>query len=191
MTKTINQAIGAQIRVERERRQLTGTEFGQRLAEYLGAPGWTRQTVYEAETGRRDFRISDLVAISLAHHIQLYELVEGPKQIEISSGRVVDGERVIDCFSHVVSELPLGRVFRALRVNQELLEAVEDASKNLKKASDRATHVRETLSALFAPNKISVTTHPPSVRVSVPPETVTAMARKAGLLPRPTKARRK
>ena len=65
---TVNQLIGTQIRYLRTKLGLSGVNFGARLETYLGEP-WTRQTVYEAETGKRDFRVEEIFALAKAGNV--------------------------------------------------------------------------------------------------------------------------
>ena len=126
--KTINQLIGGCIRRHRETLRLTGTALGERLEVYLGEP-WTRQTVYEAESGRRAFRASDLIALAMALDVQVGELVDAvaakERQVEIAPNWNLGAQHLLDLF-RMPGEAK-GPSFRALVLNREVLDDLEGA----------------------------------------------------------------
>jgi transcriptional regulator with XRE-family HTH domain len=129
---TVNELIGDRIRRWRTHKKMSGAAFGGRLGPYLGGdpPGWSRQTVYEAEKGERDFRISELIALALALNIQIHDLVDGEdagqKRLEFSPGRFVAAEDLTDLF-RVVDRKTLGPVNRAFQRNRVQLTALQEA----------------------------------------------------------------
>ncbi len=129
-SKTINQLIGERIKQLRTRKRLSGAAFGARLGPYLGAPGWSRQTVHEAEKGEREFRISELVALALAANVQIHDLVDGEavraKRLEISGGNFVSAEDLTDLF-RVLDRKTRGPVHRAFVRNRKQLYALQEA----------------------------------------------------------------
>jgi transcriptional regulator with XRE-family HTH domain len=129
---TVNQLIGERIRKWRTTKKMSGAAFGARLGPYLGGdpPGWSRQTVYEAEKGDRDFRITELVALALALNVQIHDLVDGEavrqKRLEFSPGRFVTAEDLTDLF-RVLDRKTRGPVYRAFRRNRQQLLALQEA----------------------------------------------------------------
>jgi len=123
---------------------MSGAAFGYRLEPYLGEP-WTRQTVYEAETGKRDFRITELVALALAANIQVHHLVDGnaigEKKLELAKGKFLSADDLADLFK-VGERKAQGPVFRAFVRNREQLHA-------LNAAYGSAMETERQLSALF------------------------------------------
>jgi transcriptional regulator with XRE-family HTH domain len=61
----IEAAIGQRIARLRESRQMSLTQLGETLGQYLGKP-WSRQAVHQAERGRRAFTAAELAALALA-----------------------------------------------------------------------------------------------------------------------------
>jgi transcriptional regulator with XRE-family HTH domain len=61
----VEEAIGKQIARFREARQLSLTELGEAMGEYLDKP-WSRQAVHQAERGRRAFTAAELTALAMA-----------------------------------------------------------------------------------------------------------------------------
>jgi len=139
----INQLIGTRIRQLRTKRKMSGAAFGIRLGPYLGEP-WTRQTVYEAETGKRDFRITELIALALAANIQVHHLVDGNaigEKLELAKGKFISAEDLADLFK-MGERKAQGPVFRAFVRNREQLKALQAAWAN-------AAEADRQLSALF------------------------------------------
>jgi transcriptional regulator with XRE-family HTH domain len=60
----VEAAIGRQIARFRETRQMSLTQLGEALGQYLGKP-WSRQAVHQAEHGRRAFTAAELAALAL------------------------------------------------------------------------------------------------------------------------------
>jgi transcriptional regulator with XRE-family HTH domain len=60
----VEAAIGRQIARFRETRQMSLTQLGEALGQYLGRP-WSRQAVHQAERGRRAFTAAELAALAL------------------------------------------------------------------------------------------------------------------------------
>ena len=61
----VEEAIGRQISRLRARRQLSLTDLGEALGQYLDKP-WSRQAVHQAERGQRSFTAAELTALALA-----------------------------------------------------------------------------------------------------------------------------
>lgn len=60
----VEAAIGKQIARLREARQISLTQLGEALGQYLDRP-WSRQAVHQAERGRRAFTAAELAALAL------------------------------------------------------------------------------------------------------------------------------
>ena len=60
----VEEAIGRQISRLRARRQLSLTDLGEALGQYLDKP-WSRQAVHQAERGQRSFTAAELTALAL------------------------------------------------------------------------------------------------------------------------------
>src|ERR1035438_9053178 len=57
-------AIGKQIARFRETQQMSLTQLGEAMGQYLDRP-WSRQAVHQAERGRRAFTAAELAALAL------------------------------------------------------------------------------------------------------------------------------
>jgi transcriptional regulator with XRE-family HTH domain len=60
----VEAAIGKQIARFRETRQMSLSQLGEALGQYLGKP-WSRQAVHQAEHGRRAFTAAEISAFAL------------------------------------------------------------------------------------------------------------------------------
>ena len=60
----VEAAIGKQISHFRETRQMSLTQLGEAMGQYLDRP-WSRQAVHQAERGRRAFTAAELAALAL------------------------------------------------------------------------------------------------------------------------------
>jgi len=61
----VEEAIGRQVSRLRAQRQLSLTDLGEALGQYLDKP-WSRQAVHQAERGQRSFTAAELTALALA-----------------------------------------------------------------------------------------------------------------------------
>ena len=61
----VEEAIGRQVSRLRARQQLSLTDLGEALGQYLDKP-WSRQAVHQAERGQRSFTAAELTALALA-----------------------------------------------------------------------------------------------------------------------------
>src|SRR5207253_686297 len=87
--------------------------------------GWTRQTVYEAEKGERDFRVSELIALAQAAQVQVWELVDAGqgKRVEIARGKTISAESLHDLFKEPGAAK--GPAWRAMLYLGEIVGALE------------------------------------------------------------------
>jgi len=60
----VEEAIGRQVSRLRAQRQLSLTDLGEALGQYLDKP-WSRQAVHQAERGQRSFTAAELTALAL------------------------------------------------------------------------------------------------------------------------------
>ncbi|HZQ49724.1 MAG TPA: helix-turn-helix transcriptional regulator [Candidatus Dormibacteraeota bacterium] len=122
---TINELIGKRLKVERTRLGLSGAKFGERLKPLLGQ-AWSRQRVSEAEAGKRDFRVSELIALARAAEVQVYQLVnaeaEHKSRVTTDAG-VIGAAELFDLFKEPGAAK--GPSFRALAHVNTLLGALE------------------------------------------------------------------
>jgi transcriptional regulator with XRE-family HTH domain len=61
----VEEAIGRQVSRLRAQRQLSLTDLGEALGQYLDKP-WSRQAVHQAERGQRSFTAAEVTALALA-----------------------------------------------------------------------------------------------------------------------------
>lgn len=80
---TVNVLIGKRISYLRVRLKESGAKFGKRLAPYLGEP-WSRQTVWEAENGQRDFRMEEVLALAEAGKVTVQFFLTPPRRTVIN-----------------------------------------------------------------------------------------------------------
>ena len=80
---TLNELIGERMRYYRTKLEISQAELGKRMGGQLGLP-WTRQTVWEAETGKRSFKVEELIALA--------RVVDKPARhfLHLAAGTTVD-----------------------------------------------------------------------------------------------------
>jgi transcriptional regulator with XRE-family HTH domain len=95
----IEDYIGSRIKARRESLDLTLEAVGKALEPHLGNP-WTPQGVWQAENGKRDFRISHLLAFALALDVPLSWLLTPPRDesVTLSTSRELKPNEVRDLF---------------------------------------------------------------------------------------------
>ena len=114
----VEAAIGEQIARLREARQMSLTQLGQELGQYLGKP-WSRQAVHQAERGRRAFTAAELAAIALALDTSIPALfLTDSGQIELP-GQPVSAEDYRAILLYAGDDTPLDGV-------EELIVALHD-----------------------------------------------------------------
>jgi transcriptional regulator with XRE-family HTH domain len=87
----IERAIGQRVKLARQAKGLSLTEFGKLVGEQLATAPWSRQTVLLAERGARDFKISDLAAVARALGVPVPWLLHTPADEPIQIGRTRHG----------------------------------------------------------------------------------------------------
>jgi transcriptional regulator with XRE-family HTH domain len=88
----LEEVIGANIAERRSFMELSQTELGEALGQYLEKP-WSRQAVHTAEKGRRAFTAAELIALALVLEVELPELLAPPmkardEEVELPRGSV-------------------------------------------------------------------------------------------------------
>ncbi|HEX6526674.1 MAG TPA: helix-turn-helix domain-containing protein [Streptosporangiaceae bacterium] len=119
----IEAGIGKQIARLREARQMSLTQLGEALEQYLGKP-WSRQAVHQAERGSRAFTAAEIAALALALETSVPALfLAGAEQIELP-GAVILAEDYQAILLHARDDAPLDGI-------EELLVALHDISQIL------------------------------------------------------------
>jgi hypothetical protein len=131
-TKSLDELIGARLRVAVNQGVGGGAGFRERLAPFVST-AWTRQTLYDACSGRRKFRATDLVAIARATtqpvHYFLEAAAAGIQEVELHPDtEAIDGEELLNLFR---KEEPRDMT-RDMTVG---LAAIEDVMDDLAQAS--------------------------------------------------------
>jgi len=112
----LTEAVGRRVRQAREARGWTQAQLGAALAEHLGE-GWSRPAVSIAESGGRDFRAVELLALALVlgHPVGWFFRPPGDSPVELPGGEVPP---------HVVNMLGSGPSAANPRAFEEAVEAV-------------------------------------------------------------------
>ncbi|MFF1743534.1 helix-turn-helix transcriptional regulator [Streptomyces mirabilis] len=98
----LEEVIGTNIAERRSHKELSQTELGEALGQYLEKP-WSRQAVHTAEKGRRAFTAAELIALALVLEVELPELLAPPlaarhEEVELPRGSV-NGRALSDIVS--------------------------------------------------------------------------------------------
>jgi transcriptional regulator with XRE-family HTH domain len=78
----VEEAIGRQVSRLRAQRQLSLTDLGEALGQYLDKP-WSRQAVHQAERGQRSFTAAELTALALVLDTSVPTLFRADEPIEL------------------------------------------------------------------------------------------------------------
>jgi transcriptional regulator with XRE-family HTH domain len=114
----VEAAIGQRIARLRESRQMSLTQLGEALGQYLGRP-WSRQAVHQAERGRRAFTAAELAALALVLDTSLPALfLTDADRVELP-GRIVSAPDYQGILLSASNEAPLDGV-------EELITALHD-----------------------------------------------------------------
>lgn len=84
MYRTVDEVIGSNIAALRGKR--TQAALGTALAPYLGGEGWTRQTVWKAERGMRQFTPVELLALAAVLDVTVPQLFESAEPVSLPGG---------------------------------------------------------------------------------------------------------
>jgi transcriptional regulator with XRE-family HTH domain len=119
----VETAIGNQIARLRETRQMSLTQLGQALGQYLGRP-WSRQAVHQAERGRRAFTAAELAALALALDTSVPALfLTDAGQVELP-GAAISAEDYRGILLYAGNDVPMDGV-------EELIVALHDIAEVL------------------------------------------------------------
>src|SRR5260370_39302148 len=148
----VETAIGNQIARVRETRQMSLTQLGEAVGQYLGRP-WSRQAVHQAERGRRAFTAAELAALALALDTSVPALfLADTEPIELP-GAALSPEDYRGILLYAGSEAPLDGI-------EELLVALHDIAEilsrpilaRLAKIEEIAEQVSDTAPTADSPN---------------------------------------
>jgi transcriptional regulator with XRE-family HTH domain len=116
-------AIGKQIARFRETQQMSLTQLGEAMGQYLDRP-WSRQAVHQAERGRRAFTAAELAALALVLGTSVPALfLADAEQIELP-GATVSPEDYQAMLLYAGNDAPLDGV-------EELIVALHDIAQVL------------------------------------------------------------
>jgi transcriptional regulator with XRE-family HTH domain len=119
----VEAAIGKQIARFRETRQMSLTQLGEALGQYLDKP-WSRQAVHQAERGRRAFTAAELAAIALVLGTSIPALfLANGEPVELP-GATISAEDYQAILLTTVDDAPLDGV-------EELIVALHDITEVL------------------------------------------------------------
>ncbi|PAZ16585.1 hypothetical protein CLM62_06440 [Streptomyces sp. SA15] len=114
----VEEAIGKQIARLREARQMSLTELGEALGQYLERP-WSRQAVHQAERGRRAFTAAELTALALALDTSIPALFLAEAEHVQLPSKIISSEEYRGALLHGGQDAPLDGV-------EELIVALHD-----------------------------------------------------------------
>jgi transcriptional regulator with XRE-family HTH domain len=119
----VEAAIGNQIARLRETRQMSLTQLGEALGQYLDRP-WSRQAVHQAERGRRAFTAAELAALALALDTSVPALfLSDADQLELP-GATISAEDYRGILLYAGNDAPIDGV-------EELIVALHDIAEVL------------------------------------------------------------
>jgi transcriptional regulator with XRE-family HTH domain len=119
----VETAIGNQIARLRETRQMSLTQLGEALGQYLDRP-WSRQAVHQAERGRRAFTAAELAAFALALDTSVPALfLADADQLELP-GAIISAEDYRGILLYAGNDAPMDGV-------EELIVALHDIAEVL------------------------------------------------------------
>lgn len=86
MIATLEAELGRQLAELRKARGLTQSQLGELLRDFLGGAGWTRQAVWKAEAGERNFTAAELIGLAAALDATVPQLFDFPDAVRMPSG---------------------------------------------------------------------------------------------------------
>ena len=114
----VEEAIGRQVSRLRAQRQLSLTDLGEALGQYLDKP-WSRQAVHQAERGQRSFTAAELSALALALDTSVPTLFRADDELIELPRRTVSAQEYRGILLNRDREAPLDGV-------EELIVALND-----------------------------------------------------------------
>lgn len=90
--RTLEEVIGANVKALRG--EWSMAELGRALAPFVGEDGWSRQTVWKAENGQRQFSPLEIMALAAVLEVTIPQLYETVEPILLPSGRSLPAESV-------------------------------------------------------------------------------------------------
>ena len=114
----VEEAIGRQVSRLRAQRQLSLTDLGEALGQYLDKP-WSRQAVHQAERGQRSFTAAELSALALALDTSVPTLFRADDELIELPRRTVSAQEYRGILLNRDREAPLDGV-------EELIVALHD-----------------------------------------------------------------
>lgn len=142
----VEEAIGRQIARLRTQRQLSLTDLGEALGQYLERP-WSRQAVHQAERGQRAFTAAELTALALVLDTSVQGLFRAEnEQIELPR-RAVSPEEYRSVLLSREKDAPLDGV-------EELIVALHDIGEILSRpALARLARIGRVAEQLAGPER--------------------------------------
>jgi DNA-binding XRE family transcriptional regulator len=157
MRVRLEEVVGQRIRDVRARNGMGQADLGRALAPLLGRP-WSRQAVFAAEKGARDFKIAELVAIARVLRTTVSQLVlPGPdvtgsrqerQAVVFPSGQAITAMELIDAVLSPDVDLDSERG-QVLRTGNDLAEHIVEARSRLLQADEAAARSVDVLTALL------------------------------------------
>lgn len=80
--RTMEEVVGANLTRYREREGISQAELGRRIGQGFGRE-WSRQAVSLAESGKRNFGVTDLVMICQGTHLTMADLLTIPEDWDL------------------------------------------------------------------------------------------------------------
>ncbi|MGV9870571.1 helix-turn-helix domain-containing protein [Rhodococcus koreensis] len=137
--RTVEEVLGAHLRRLREERELSLAEVGEALGKYLGKP-WSPQGVWQAEKGKRDFKLAQLIAFALVFECPLSRLTTvAIPGVELSDTHTIGGHETAQLYASGVASGLLGSALvdmdkglgAASRELESALERIEEQRKKI------------------------------------------------------------
>lgn len=141
--RSVEEVLGAHLRRLREEKQLSLAEVGEGLGQYLGK-AWSPQGVWQAEKGKRDFKLAQLIAFALVFDCPLSRLTTvAIPGVELSDAHTITGRETAKLYASGVASGLLGGGLVEMdkelgAASRELESAVERIEAQRKKMHDIA-----------------------------------------------------
>jgi transcriptional regulator with XRE-family HTH domain len=155
----IEAAIGKQIARFREARQMSLTQLGEAMGQYLERP-WSRQAVHQAERGRRAFTAAELAALALALETSVPALfLTDDTEIELP-GAAVSAQDYRGMLLYAGDDVPLDGMDELLVALLDIRQILSrPALERLAKIEQVAEEVADGTPTAFGPGGRRAATH--------------------------------